>query len=285
MPEIIIPQRFAQRRDTEANWTAVNPVLWEGEIGFVQEEVTLKAIGWKVGDGVTPWNTLPYFSAAGGSGFIDMRVDSGYIQFQTVEDGPWTNLIAIADLQGEPGNDSTVPGPPGPAIELNVSATHIQYRTVGDEDWIDLIAIADLQGADGDSAYQIALANGFVGTEVEWLLSLQSTVPGPAGGPTEVLNTSGNITLDAATHKGKMLLHNTGVVTLPPTAAAGFAVNDIVEVRRQTSGAVSFATEGAASMDYNTTLFSPVIMNAKDVVGLKVTAVNTWSLFGPLADV
>lgn len=42
-------------------------------------------------------------------------------------------------------------------------------------------------GAPGDSAYQIALNNGFVGTEAEWLESLigpqgaASTVPGPAG--------------------------------------------------------------------------------------------------------
>lgn len=30
-------------------------------------------------------------------------------------------------------------------------------------------------GADGDSAYEIAVANGFVGTEVEWLASLEGT--------------------------------------------------------------------------------------------------------------
>lgn len=271
MPEIVIPQRFAQRRDTAANWTSRNPILWEGEIGFVQEEVTLRVIGWKVGDGVTPWNTLPEFTTGGGAAYIDMRVDSGWIQFQNEEDGEWFNLIEVAALQGPPGDpgedgaDSTVPGPPGPAVEFNVSATHIQYRYVGDTEWVDLIALADLKGADGEDG-------------------ADSTVPGPAGGPTEVLNTSGNITLDAATHKGKMLLHNTGIITCPETVAAGFAVNDIVEVRRQTNGAVSFAATGSASLDYNAILFSPTIMNAKDVIGLKVVAINTWALFGPLAD-
>ncbi len=42
----------------------------------------------------------------------------------------------------------------------------------------------DLGGADGLSAYQIAVAGGFVGTQEAWLASLQgadSTVPGPAG--------------------------------------------------------------------------------------------------------
>lgn len=38
-------------------------------------------------------------------------------------------------------------------------------------------------GADGDSAYQVALNNGFAGTEAEWLLSLKGDQgdPGPAG--------------------------------------------------------------------------------------------------------
>jgi len=36
-------------------------------------------------------------------------------------------------------------------------------------------------GEDGDSAYQVAINNGFVGTEAEWLLSLKGE-DGPGGG-------------------------------------------------------------------------------------------------------
>ena len=43
------------RRNTSANWTADNPVLQLGEKGY--ETNTRKE---KTGDGVTPWNTLPY---------------------------------------------------------------------------------------------------------------------------------------------------------------------------------------------------------------------------------
>lgn len=44
-----------QRRDYAANWTSANPVLQLGEVGW--ERDTRKA---KLGDGVTPWNSLPY---------------------------------------------------------------------------------------------------------------------------------------------------------------------------------------------------------------------------------
>jgi hypothetical protein len=44
------------RRDTAANWTANNPILAQGELGF--ETNTLKA---KIGNGTTAWNSLGYF--------------------------------------------------------------------------------------------------------------------------------------------------------------------------------------------------------------------------------
>lgn len=52
-----------RRADTAANWTSVNPVLLNKQQGF--ESDTLK---WKLGDGVTAWNSLPYFAGGAGSG-------------------------------------------------------------------------------------------------------------------------------------------------------------------------------------------------------------------------
>jgi len=43
------------RGDTAANWTTVNPVLAERELA-IETDTNL----YKIGDGVTPWNTLPY---------------------------------------------------------------------------------------------------------------------------------------------------------------------------------------------------------------------------------
>jgi hypothetical protein len=48
-------QRIVFRRDTAANWTAVNPVLVAGEAGIEIDTNQLK-----IGDGVTPWIELAY---------------------------------------------------------------------------------------------------------------------------------------------------------------------------------------------------------------------------------
>lgn len=48
------------RRDTQSNWTAVNPVLAEGEFGV--ETDTNK---FKIGDGVTVWESLAYQGSSG----------------------------------------------------------------------------------------------------------------------------------------------------------------------------------------------------------------------------
>jgi|SRR6188472_2248618 len=49
------------RRDTVADWTSVNPTLAQGEPGV--ETDTGK---FKIGDGITAWNDLPYAGGAGG---------------------------------------------------------------------------------------------------------------------------------------------------------------------------------------------------------------------------
>lgn len=85
--------------------------------------------------------------------------------------------------KGDPGADSTVPGPEGPAGPAGDSAYQVALDNgfVGTEQqWLDSIVGADgmpgtngSDGADGLSAYEIAVAEGFVGTETEWLASLK----------------------------------------------------------------------------------------------------------------
>jgi hypothetical protein len=51
--------RMQQRRGTSDQWTAANPVLGEGEIGWESETNTFK-----IGDGVNNWASLEYFQDA-----------------------------------------------------------------------------------------------------------------------------------------------------------------------------------------------------------------------------
>lgn len=47
--------RIQQRRDTAARWAQFNPILLEGEVGYVLD----KPNQYKIGDGVKAWNDLP----------------------------------------------------------------------------------------------------------------------------------------------------------------------------------------------------------------------------------
>ena len=51
-------KRIQLRNDSATNWTTANPVLLEGEIGI---EIDANRNRIKIGDGVTAWNSLPYF--------------------------------------------------------------------------------------------------------------------------------------------------------------------------------------------------------------------------------
>ena len=51
----IINTTFRLKRGTAARWAEVNPILDQGEPGFVYDENRLK-----IGDGYTHWNDLPY---------------------------------------------------------------------------------------------------------------------------------------------------------------------------------------------------------------------------------
>lgn len=56
MAKKIIKAHMKQRQDTKAGWAELNPVLLDGELGFVTDDPHL----YKKGDGVTAWNGLPF---------------------------------------------------------------------------------------------------------------------------------------------------------------------------------------------------------------------------------
>lgn len=70
---------------------------------------------------------------------IQLQKGTSYIQWRYDGDSAWTNLVALADLTGANGKN----------IELQKGATYIQWRVVGDASWTNLIAIADITGSPG----------------------------------------------------------------------------------------------------------------------------------------
>lgn len=53
------------RRDTAANWAAVNPVLKAGEIGLIVPSPVTASWSFKIGDGVSSWSGLSSFNSSG----------------------------------------------------------------------------------------------------------------------------------------------------------------------------------------------------------------------------
>lgn len=45
--------------NTAVLWTSINPILLKGELGFESDTHFFK-----IGDGVTPWNDLPYSNSS-----------------------------------------------------------------------------------------------------------------------------------------------------------------------------------------------------------------------------
>ena len=61
-----VKTKIQVRRDTAANWTSTNPVLAQGEIGYVISGTN--ATYFKIGDGTTAWESLAFQNTTGPTG-------------------------------------------------------------------------------------------------------------------------------------------------------------------------------------------------------------------------
>ncbi len=80
--------------------------------------------------------------------------------------------------------------------------------------------VGGLNGSNGLSAYEVAVKNGFVGTEQEWLDSLQGS-GGGGGGTSRVVSTiSSNQSLSAAASTDYIYFVQAGITVTMPTAVS-----------------------------------------------------------------
>ncbi len=112
---------------------------------------------------------------------IEFQATKGYIQWKYEDQTEWYNLVALDKLKGEDGVNGTngtngkdgVNGTNGKDGVDGKSAYEIAVKNGfkgTEEAWLE--ALKGTNGVNGKSAYEIACDYGFEGTEEEWLASL-----------------------------------------------------------------------------------------------------------------
>jgi hypothetical protein len=180
--------RMFQRRGLASQWEEANTVLAAGEIGFAVDTDILK-----IGDGLTPWNELlPVYrgETTFGAAFVfkgyllleselpeaNNEISDAYFIQDTQElhvwDGDsWINVGSLVGPRGQTGPQGEV-GPQGIQGEVGPQGEIGLRGDVGPEGPVGPQGIQGEVGPDGLTAYEVAVANGFVGTEDAWLESL-----------------------------------------------------------------------------------------------------------------
>jgi hypothetical protein len=113
------------RRGTDNEWTQANPILRLGEMGFVTDTRRLK-----VGDGITPWNSLPYNVASLTDGKIPLDQLPDYVKISVNE----VSTIAQRDLLDAQSGDL--------AIVAETNKTYVY----DDNNWVEFLVSPDLTG-------------------------------------------------------------------------------------------------------------------------------------------
>lgn len=168
--------RFRVRGGTASDLATVNEIPLEREL-----VIEIDTRNFKLGDGVTQYNDLPYATA---EAFLQFQVTAEHVlQYRLSPDGPWVDVVdldAYAGITDAPSDGNQYARKDGgwveveasgaDSVQMRVESGYIQYSADGGTTWQDLIAESSLKGA---SAYEVAVANGFSGSESEWLASLK----------------------------------------------------------------------------------------------------------------
>ena len=70
-------ERIQLRRDSALGWSTNNPILASGEIGIELSPTPAEIVLFKVGDGITSWNSLPYQNEAFSGATLGANTFSG----------------------------------------------------------------------------------------------------------------------------------------------------------------------------------------------------------------
>lgn len=127
---------------------------------------------------ISEW-LLSLVGAAGASAY-EVAVNNG---FQGTE-SEW-----LVSLKGRDGTSVKILGTLGSTDDLPEGAENGDGYIVGEDFWVwsqptsEWVNVGRISGPEGKSAYEVAVANGFVGTQSQWLVSLKGAdgIDGVAG--------------------------------------------------------------------------------------------------------
>jgi len=166
MTATTIRVQMAQRKDTAANWTAANPILLSGEIGY--ETDTKK---FKIGDGTSNWNTLAYLPIPDGSGNLTITGNleigtTGSLTFEGSTADGFETTLAVTNPTAD--RTITLPDRSGTVITSGdtgtVTSTMLVDGTIVNADISATAEIAVSKLANG-TANQVLVTDG---TDVSW---------------------------------------------------------------------------------------------------------------------
>lgn len=136
----VIKYRFRPRRRTAANWTALNEVLLNAELG-VETAPDPADFKFKIGDGVTAWNDLPYFAA----GIKELVEGDGINVDVTDPTRPVISNIGVLDITAGANISINKLNPRNPIISSTLGIVNLKTRV---DAYTDLPSSGN---ADGDA--------------------------------------------------------------------------------------------------------------------------------------
>ena len=111
-------ERIQLRRDSALGWSTNNPILASGEIGIELSPTPAQIVLFKLGDGITAWNSLPYQNEASPGATLGATLGANTFTGQQ-----YAPSFASPIFKGKVANLSVGPG----AQALNLS-THDYFN-------------------------------------------------------------------------------------------------------------------------------------------------------------
>lgn len=122
MSKIYLNGQIAYREDALSNWEAENPVLERGEPAIIRDGINGRWL--KIGDGVTPFNDLPYMLGPRGE-----KGDKGN-PFK-YEDFTAEQLANLKGAKGDKGDSYNLTEPDKTEIAEEVKSMFVDVSEVG----------------------------------------------------------------------------------------------------------------------------------------------------------